>query len=186
MYYNKSLKEYLDDLSKKLPAPGGGSASALVGGLGVSLLNMAINFTLGKPSYKRYEKELKKILKDLEDLRNRFLKLVDEDVKAYKSKDIWQALEVPLKIAQACFSAIKLCPSLLKKTNPNLISDIACGSIFLEAGFFGAYFNVEANLKFIKDKKITTKIRKEILQKAKIVKNIRRKMEEEIGTIIRR
>jgi len=186
MYYNKSLKEYLDDLSAKLPAPGGGSASALVGGVGVSLLSMVINFTLGKPSYQRYEKELKKILKDLEDLRDKFLKWVDEDVKAYKSKDIWQALEVPLKIAQACFSALKLCSSLLKKTNPNLISDIACGSIFLEAGFFGAYFNVEANLKFIKDKKITKKIRKEILQKAKVVKNIRKKMEEEIGALIRR
>jgi len=186
MYCNKSLKRYLSDLSKKLPTPGGGSASALVGGLGVSLLGMAVNFTVGKPQYQKYEKELREILKDIENLRDKFLKLVDEDVMAYKSKDIQWCLKVPLEVSRICFSSIKLCPLLIKKTNPNLISDIACALVFLEAGFFGGYFNVEANLKFIKDKKMTDKIRKEILTKAKIIKEIRQKTEDEIGKIIRR
>ncbi|MCM8791558.1 MAG: cyclodeaminase/cyclohydrolase family protein [Candidatus Omnitrophica bacterium] len=185
-YKNKSLRYYLDDLSRKLPTPGGGSACALVAGVGVSLLSMVINFTLGKVEYIRYEKELRENLLKTESLRKKFLELVDEDVKAYRSKDVWYSLEVPLKIAYLCFSAIKLCPTLLKKGNVNLISDIASAVIFLEAGFSGAYFNVEANLRLIKDRKVKTKIRQEILGEARIIKNIREKVERKIGEIIRR
>ena len=61
MYVNKSLKKYLDDLTAKLPAPGGGSAAALVAALGAALIGMVINFTLGKPKYARYQMELTKI-----------------------------------------------------------------------------------------------------------------------------
>jgi formiminotetrahydrofolate cyclodeaminase len=62
MYKNSSLKRYLDDLAAKLPAPGGGSAAALTASLGASLISMVVNFTLGKPRYAQYEKELKETL----------------------------------------------------------------------------------------------------------------------------
>ncbi|MCM8783150.1 MAG: cyclodeaminase/cyclohydrolase family protein [Candidatus Omnitrophica bacterium] len=184
-YRERSLRKYIDDLSKKLPAPGGGSASSLVCGLGVSLLGMVINFTLGKPGYQDYEKELKKILIKVESLKKRFLELVDEDVKAYKSKDIWYSLEVPLKVAYNCYEAIRISPLLLKKGNKNLLSDVACGVIFLEAGFWGAYFNVEANLKFIKEKKIVNKIRKELLREASHLKRIKEEVEKKVGVFIK-
>ncbi|MCM8799733.1 MAG: cyclodeaminase/cyclohydrolase family protein [Candidatus Omnitrophica bacterium] len=186
MYCNSSLKRYLNDLADKLPTPGGGSASALVAGLGVSLVSMVVNFTLGKPKYLNYEKELKRILSSSEKLKDNFLRFVDEDVKAYRSKNIWYCLEVPLKVAQSCYEAMKLCPLLLEKANKNLFSDVACAAIFLEAGFWGAYFNVEANLKFIKDKKITSRIRKEILKKSREFNKIRKEVVEKVGTFIRR
>jgi formiminotetrahydrofolate cyclodeaminase len=84
-YKEESLKKYLDDLAAKLPAPGGGSASALTASLGISLISMVVNFTLGKPKYAKYENELKTILEESEKLREEFLNLVDLDVVAYKS-----------------------------------------------------------------------------------------------------
>ena len=46
MYRTQSLQQYLDDLAAKKPAPGGGSAAALVGAIGCALLSMACNGTI--------------------------------------------------------------------------------------------------------------------------------------------
>ncbi len=185
MYKDSSLKKYLDDLAAKLPAPGGGSAAALTAALGASLLGMVVNFTLGKPKYVKYEEELKKILAKSEELRQEFLNLVDLDVVAYQSKNIRDALGVPFMVARLCFEGIKLCAPLIKKGNVNLISDVAVAAILLEAAFAAAYFNVEINLKYLKDKKFTTRVRKELKLKEKVVKRIRTQTEVKVGKIIR-
>lgn len=185
MYCNRTLKEYLNDLAARIPAPGGGSAAALNAALGVSLLSMVINFTLGKPRYAQYEEELKKALEKTEKLRQEFLRLVDLDVTAYKSKNIRDCLDVPFMIARLCFEGAKLCPGLVKKGNVNLISDVACAAICLEAAFAAAYFNVEINLKSFPDKKLAARIRRELQQKEKQVRKARLDTEVKVGEIIR-
>ena len=185
MYKDSSLKQYLDDLAAKLPAPGGGSAAALSAALGVSLISMVVNFTLGKPKYAKYEGELKAIILKSENLREEFLNLVDLDVTAYQSKNIRDALDVPFMVCRLSFEAIKLCPPLVKKGNINLISDVAVAAVLLESAFSSAYFNVEINLKSLADKKLTKSINKELVQKAKSIKKIRLQTEEKVGKIIR-
>ncbi|MDI6606775.1 MAG: cyclodeaminase/cyclohydrolase family protein [Candidatus Omnitrophota bacterium] len=185
MYKDGSLKKYLDDLSAKLPAPGGGSAAALSAALGVSLISMVVNFTLGKPKYARYEDDLKEILKNSEELRGEFLNLVDLDVSAYKSKNIRDALDVPFMLARLAFEGIKLCPPLLKRGNINLISDVAVAAVLLESAFSSAVYNVDINLKVIADKKLSAPIRKELLRKDKAIKKIRLQTEVKVGEIIR-
>ena len=185
MYKDESLKKYLEDLSAKLPAPGGGSAAALTAALGASLLSMVVNFTLGKAKYAKYEDELKKILSKSEKLREEFLNLVDLDVQAYQSKNIRDALDIPFMVCRLCFEGINLCPTLIKKSNVNLISDVAVAAVLLESAFVSAYFNVEINLKSISDKRLTQKVRKELIQKAKLIKRIRLNTEVRVGKIIR-
>ena len=184
-YRDETLKKYLDDLAAKLPAPGGGSAAALTAALGTSLISMVVNFTLGKPKYAQYEKELKEILEKSEKLREEFLNLVDLDAVAYKSKNLRDALDVPFMVCRLSFEAIKLCPPLIKKGNPNLISDVAVAAVLLESAFASANFNVEINLKSLNDKKLTGSIRKEIKEKEKVIKKIRLQTEEKVGKIIR-
>jgi len=186
MYKESSIKKYLDDLAAKLPAPGGGSAAALDAALGASLISMVVNFTLGKPKYAKYEEELRVILRNSESLRNEFLELVDLDVQAYQSKDIRKSLDIPFNLCRLCFEGIKLCPPLIKKGNINLISDVAVAAILLESAFVSAYFNVEINLKYLKDDKFSRQIRKELGAKAKKIKKIRLETEVKIGQIIRR
>lgn len=110
--YKQDLKKYLDDLAGKIPAPGGGSASALTAALGAALVSMVINFTLGKPKYAKYEKSLSAYLEKSEKLRLEFLDLVDLDVLAFRSKNIRKALDVPRTLCRLCFEGIRLCPGI--------------------------------------------------------------------------
>ena len=184
-YKFDTLEKYLNDLAAKLPAPGGGSAAALTASLAASLISMVINFTLGKPKYAQYEVELKKILEESEQLRHRFLDLVDLDVEAYKSRNIRDALDMPLMVARLCAEGIKFCPPLVKKGNINLISDVGVAAVLFEAAYTCAEFNVEINLKGLADKKLTKLIRKELTAKVNLIKKIRSKTEVQVGEIIR-
>ena len=184
-YQNESIKKYLDDLAAKLPAPGGGSAASLTAALGAALLSMVINFTLGKPKYAKYEQELKEMLEVSEQLRKGFLDLVDEDVAAYKSKDVRKSLEVPLRVCRLCADAIMLSPDLIQKGNRNLISDVACAAVLLESAFSSAFYNVEINLKLLDDKELSDTLRKELTEQEKLIKKTRTHMEAEVGKIIR-
>jgi len=184
-YKTGSLIKYLDDLSARLPAPGGGSAAAMNAAMAASLMSMVINFTLGKPEYSKYAAELKAALRKSHKLKNDFLSLVDLDVLAYKSKDPRKAADVPLMLARLCSAGAKMLPPLIKKTNLNLISDLAVAAIFLESAFSAACFNVDVNLKVLKDHKLAEAINQELRRKAKSVKQIRARMEESIGKIIR-
>ena len=145
MYIERKFQDYLDDLAAKKPAPGGGSAAAAAGALGVSLLSMVANFTIGKEKYKDVEAEIQQILDTAEKSRAELQKLIDEDVAAYQKvsaaykmpKDteedkrarteaiqtaLKDAMAVPLAICRNLFEAAKLCEPLLEKGNINLVS----------------------------------------------------------------
>ncbi|MFA5350221.1 MAG: cyclodeaminase/cyclohydrolase family protein [Candidatus Omnitrophota bacterium] len=184
-YRNQNLDRYLDDLSAKLAAPGGGSAAALNAAMGASLISMVVNFTLGKPKYAAFEPGLKEILAKSEKLRKDLLGLVDLDVVAYESKNMRKALDVSLMLARLCCEAAKLCPPLIRKGNVNLISDVAVAAVFLESAFVSTCFNVEINLKNLNQKKFARGIRKELNQKNRIIQKIRKNTEAGVGKVIR-
>jgi len=111
--------------------------------------------------------------------------MVDLDVKAYQSRDPRKAMEVPFMLCRLCLEGVKLCLPLIKKGNTNLISDVAVAAIMLESAFACGYFNVAINLKFINDKSLAGKIRRELDAKQKTIKRIRKTTEEQVGKIIR-
>jgi formiminotetrahydrofolate cyclodeaminase len=184
-YKTQSLVKYVNDLAAKLPAPGGGSAAALNAAMAASLLSMVVNFTLGKPKYAVFEKELKAALVKSEKLRKQFLVLVDLDVEAYRSGSIKKALAVPFKLAGLCCQAVQLCPSLVVKGNVNLISDVGVAAVFLESAFVAACINVEINLKSLASARFTQKTRKELNQMSKVVFKICKNTEVSVGKVIR-
>jgi len=198
-YRSESLENYLDDLAAKLPAPGGGSVVALVGALGVGLLSMVSNFTIGKDRYRRSEKEIKKILKRSEDLRERLTELVDEDIRVYgkvsrayklsgatdKEKEVrFQAIEkackealiAPLKVARYCVEGLELARRLVQIGNVRLVSDVGIAAGLLEAALKGAELNVKINLNTIADRNFVEEKRKNI---GSLVRN-RLKIKDEI------
>ncbi|MCX5705316.1 MAG: cyclodeaminase/cyclohydrolase family protein [Candidatus Omnitrophica bacterium] len=185
MYRDESLKKYLDDLAARAPTPGGGSAAALNAALAASLVSMVANFTLGKSKYARFEADVKKILASSEKLRKDFLNLVDLDVKAYNSKNLRESLNVPFMTARLCFEGIKLCLPLATKGNINLSSDCGTAAALFDGAFSGASFSVDINLKLLGDKRLAKQVRKELDQKAKVIKKLRAQTEAKIGKIIR-
>ncbi len=176
MYIENSIKQYVDDLSAKLPAPGGGSAAALTGTLGVSLILMVLNYTLGKEKYKKFEAELNPALAAAKELKKKLSILIDKDVEAYKKvsatfssedgtikeKSLKDAAGVPIEICNGSYEALKICKNIMDKTNKNLITDIAVAAEFLEAAYNSALFNIKINLKGIKDGEFSKNIEKVI------------------------
>lgn len=184
-YKNQSLKKYLDDLSAKLAAPGGGSAAALNAAMAAGLISMVVNFTLGKEKYAAFGKELEDTLAKSERLRKDLLDLVDLDVLAYRSKDTRKAIDVPFMLARLSHQAAKLCLPLIKQGNINLVSDVVTAAVLLESAFVCACFNIEINLKNLQNKELTQKIKKELDQMYRDVLKIRKNSEASYGKIIR-
>ncbi|MFC1709523.1 cyclodeaminase/cyclohydrolase family protein [Candidatus Omnitrophota bacterium] len=187
MYIDDSIRRYVDDLAAKLPAPGGGSAAALTGTLGVSLVLMVLNYTIGKEKYKKFEGGLNLALTVSKDLKKKLSLLIDRDVEAYKKvsstfssedgtikeKSLKDAAGVPIEICNCCYEAIKVCRDVMDKTNKNLISDIAVAAEFLEAAYNSALFNIKINLKGIKDQEFSSNIKKVIEPQIEKVAEIR-------------
>ncbi len=166
-YRERPLGEYLDDLAAKKAAPGGGSAAALGAAIGVSLMSMVANYTVGNPKFKDVEAKASEILKKAQNYRQRLERLIDEDVEAYSKlskamkefvKDAAkldaaykEAVNPPFETCKIAFDALKLCGELVNIGNSNLITDTAIAAILLEGAFFSAKFNVYINMKYIKD-----------------------------------
>ncbi|MCM8780190.1 MAG: cyclodeaminase/cyclohydrolase family protein, partial [Candidatus Omnitrophica bacterium] len=107
-------------------------------------------------------------------------------VEAYNRKDINRCLDVPKRICECCLEAMHLCPTLTKKGNPNLASDVWCAAILLEAGFFSAYVNVLVNLKAMKDKFKKNKMLTDFKPLLKDMVEERKRVEKDARKIIGR
>lgn len=156
-YKDHSLEEYLQALSVKTPAPGGGSAAALTAALGAALISMAAHYSLGKNS-SSVDRKLQRLLTKSERLRKRFLELVDLDAAAYlavvqtrkspeeiRAAALKKAAAVPREVGKLCFEAIQLAPFLATKGNKHLLSDVEVAVEFLLAAFKSAMVNVRVN-----------------------------------------
>jgi formiminotetrahydrofolate cyclodeaminase len=141
----------------RTPTPGGGSAAAYTAALGVALLSMVANYSVGKSS-RSVDRQLKKLLKANEKMRNRLLELVDLDAQAYlqvvktrKSapavhrKALKAAGQVPLEVSKICYHAVQQAPFLVAKGNKYLLSDVEVAVEFLLAAFHSAMTNVRVN-----------------------------------------
>jgi len=148
---NYTVNEYCEALAAFIPVPGGGSAAALTGVIGVSLLSMAAHFSRGSTNNKADEKAIDKVLKETHKIRKRLLDLVDLDAQAYqkvvntrkasqkvKAKADQQAQKIPLEVCRLCYRAVTLAPILVKKGNRYLLSDVQAAAEILLAAFNAA------------------------------------------------
>ena len=156
-FKNYTLKEYLDQLAKKEPVPGGGSVAALTGALATSLVSMVANYSLKNQSADA-QKKIKNILSVSKKLRRRLLELVDLDAEAYlgwvkakkgtpKQKLIAakKARAVPTEIARLCYQSIEQVPYLVKHGNKYLMSDLEVAVEILTASFLSAIAIANSN-----------------------------------------
>jgi methenyltetrahydrofolate cyclohydrolase len=168
------VQEFLRRLASGDPTPGGGSASALAGALGASLVSMVCNLTLGRERYADFEAEAREMQAEADALRESLQQGIDQDAAAYgrvmtmyrlprstddekaaRSEAIQEATHgaalVPLSLAEASASVIDLAERALGRTNPNAASDLAVAALLGVAALDGAAANVEVNLASLKD-----------------------------------
>lgn len=180
---NHSVNEFIMLLASKEPAPGGGSASALLGAIGSALSSMVANLTIGKEKFKEQEPILQEILKESENLQKEFLSLIEEDTNAFNKvsraykmpkdteeqknarrealeRSLKDATMVPLSIMEKSLSALRLLEKSIGNTNPNVISDIGVSALCLKSALEGGWLNIIVNLKSIKDEDFIKDVKK--------------------------
>lgn len=172
-YANLSIKTYLDKVAEKTPAPGGGSIAALFGASGCALMQMVLAYSKGKKS-----PVIKRANAIFKDYRRYFTRLIDEDAAVYaqlsscykrsgrnSSKTqakLKKAALIPFGLCNKSYEAMRICSKLLNELNKNLLCDVGCAAAGFICAFKSAKFNVDVNIKYIKDRRFSDSIRKNL------------------------
>jgi len=196
-FLENSLKNYIEILSSKTPAPGGGSATALCASLSSSLLNMVLNYTIGKKQYSDFEEELKKIKEKNEEILKECINFIEEDSKIYYKIDkamkeklspekyLKLSINLHFKICQYMSKIVDFCDILTEKGNINLISDTGISNILAFSSFISAKMNILINLKYIGDENLKKEIKGKIEEMEKVIKEksefVNKKVIEKMG-----
>ncbi len=175
-----SVKDFLNIVDSKSPAPGGGSVSALVSALGCTLGRMVAHLTFDKKKYKELPEGeqiiFKNAFEEIDDYRKVLEELVDKDTEAYNlvmaayklpkendtekeirkitiEKNLKLAIETPLEICKISKKTLKALKIILKYGNKNAITDLGVSAILLYSGIEGGILNVKVNLAGLDDER---------------------------------
>ncbi len=173
MNLEKSLQEYLNELSSNSPTPGGGNVAAMCGVLSASLGEMVCNLTIGKKKYAEVEQEMISVKDQFISFKQKFLELGEKDNEAFntvmdafklpkesddekfkRSQKIeeatYGAAEVPAEVIKLCREMIPLIQTVAKKGNQNSLSDAGVAALLVSTATKGAFLNVLINCSSIK------------------------------------
>ena len=173
-YSNLSLAQLLDAFSSNQPVPGGGSAAALAGAVGASLLIMVAGLPKTRHGTDEERSALTAAAARLRPLRDELASLIDRDSEAYtsvinayrlpRSTDAEQAArrdaideamrtatEAPLATIRACERAMREAEVIASSGAASASSDVAVGIELLKTAARGAGMNVDTNLAAVKD-----------------------------------
>lgn len=176
---------FLNELSRNSPAPGGGSVSALAGALGSSLSSMVAALSHEKKGMIDKRPEMDQIGEEAQLLLKQLTFLIDEDTNAFNNvmsanrlitesnedkinKDLKienankYAAKVPLETARLCLDVAILAGRLIKIGNPNSVTDAAVAVEVSVAGLRGACLNVLININEISDGNFSSKKLKQV------------------------
>jgi len=172
---NMSLTAFADETASESPAPGGGSISAYVGALGISLATMVANLSSHKKGWDERWEEFSEWAEKGERYKNELLRLVDADTRAFnqimaafglpKSTDeevkarklaiqdaTKNAIEIPLKVMETVFASMEVIHAMAATGNPNSVSDAGVGALCARSAVMGAFMNVRINASSCEDK----------------------------------
>ncbi len=198
---NASIKEFIDEISRKSPAPGGGSVAALVGSLAAGLAGMVANLTIGKTGYDRVNGEMIKAAETGQYLKDRLLNAVDDDTSAFnkvmecfgmpkgpdKDAAILEANKgatlVPFWVLETVKDVLKIADAVQTQGNRNSLSDAGVAVLSARTAAMAAYYNVLANLAGIED----THFVEEIKSRADtLIKEIKQRCDEIDAEVVRK
>jgi glutamate formiminotransferase/formiminotetrahydrofolate cyclodeaminase len=168
------VRRFIEVLGSRTPAPGGGSASALMAGMGAALGAMVGWMTYGKRKFEDKDTVMRRLIPPLHAAMAELIPMIDADTDAFNDylaalglpKDtpeqakareaamqagLQKAVEVPLRamrVADGCWDAML---EMAAHGNIASRSDLEVGAKALETGIWGAWRNVVINVDQIKD-----------------------------------
>jgi formiminotetrahydrofolate cyclodeaminase len=180
----RSVAELLDALASNQPAPGGGSAAALAGAVGASLLIMVASLPKTRTGTASERASLDEAAVRLQPLRATLTALIDRDSEAYaavvaayklpKGTEAEQsarrraiqgamraATETPLETMRACRQALADAPVVATGGAHSASSDVGVAIELLGAALRGAALNVDTNVDSLTDRPLADRMREE-------------------------
>jgi len=168
------VSDFVDEVSRDTPAPGGGSIAALAGALGAALASMVANLSIGKGEFDARYAELCDLAERAQAAKDELVRAIDADTEAFNeviaalrmAKDTpdqvaarstairsgyKSAARVPLRTAQLCRDVLDLCQAAASVGNQAVMSDAGVGALMAFAGVQGAIHNVRINLPHTRD-----------------------------------
>src|SRR4051794_40226523 len=167
---SSSISDFLNALSAKQPAPGGGSVAALAGALAAAMGEMVLNYSIGKKDLAAHEPTLREALAELTRARSMLLELLIEDQLAFEKltaarkacnnagdKDptfaaaLLACIRIPQTIGATAAAVLELCERVTPIVNKYLLSDLAVCAEMAMATVRCAAYNVRINLADLSD-----------------------------------
>jgi formiminotetrahydrofolate cyclodeaminase len=184
-FVEMAFADLIDAFSSTDAVPGGGSAAAAAGAIGVSLLLMVAGLPKTKSGASEETADLAEAASRLHPLRDSLLELVDRDSDAYRrvldafrlpkgsdadraarteaiDKATRAATEAPLDTMRACQQAMRGAVVVASNGSRKTTSDVGVAVELLLAGLRGARLNVEINLAGLNDAAYAARVREEI------------------------
>ncbi len=198
-----NLADFADETASESPAQGGGSISAYIGALGISLGTMVANLSSHKQGWDERWEEFSDWAQKGQKIKDELLKLVDEDTNSFnkimtafglpkateeEKKARTQAIqnatkyatEVPFRVMQLSYSSLEIIKAMAETGNPNSVSDAGVGALCARSAVMGAFLNVKINAAGLEDKDFV----KIILAKGLEIENKTQAEEAEILKIV--
>ncbi|HMK24841.1 MAG TPA: glutamate formimidoyltransferase [Chitinophagaceae bacterium] len=198
-----SLTDFADETSRESPAPGGGSISAYVAALGISLGTMVANLSSHKKGWDDRWEEFSNWAEKGQQYKVELMRLVDADTKAFnqimaamglpkgtdeekaaRAKVIQEAtklaIEIPFQVMQASYNSMEVIKAMVELGNPNSVTDAGVGALCARSAVIGAFMNVRINAAGYDDKTFTA----DMIAKGKEIENKAIALEEEILKIV--
>lgn len=167
--HDDTIGDYLHQLADRVPAPGGGAATAVHAAQAAALLAMVGRYSTG-PKYAEHADTITAVITEADALRARALELAAEDVAAFnavaaayglpnqttedraaRSAAIAQtaaaAAAPPAATIEVARRLVELAEVLLPVGNRNVVTDVAAAAEAARAAAATARVNVEVNLR---------------------------------------
>ncbi len=198
-----TLVGFADETASESPAPGGGSVSAYVGALGVSLGTMVANLSAHKRGWDPRWEEFSRVAEHGRAIQKQLLALVDEDTHAFEQvlaalglprsteeekqarnaavqAATLNAAEVPLRVARLASESFPIIRAMADQGNPASASDAGVGALCARAAVLGACLNTRTNVAGLKDSARGKQLRDE----ARALEQSAGQMEQDILRIV--
>lgn len=169
-----SVRAFVELLGSRTPAPGGGSASALMAALGAALGAMMGWMTYGKRKFEAQDPVMRRLIPPLHEAMLALIPMIDADTAAFNDymaamglpratpeqaearrqamqAGLRQAVAVPLATMRAADGCWEALGEMARHGNMASRSDLEVGAKALETGVWGAGRNVRINLGQVED-----------------------------------
>ncbi len=182
-----TMSDFADETASESPAPGGGSVSAYVGALGVSLGTMVANLSSHKRGWDERWEMFSKVAEKGQAIKEELLYLVDEDTRSFNQimdafglpkktneeknarkqaiEDATKyAIQIPFRVMKKAYESMGVMEEMVEKGNPASVTDAGVGALCARTAVIGAFMNVKINAEGLEDKAFFEQIYKEGLE----------------------